>query len=110
MTSEGRKTVNDWKRFAAWTTAVAMAAFVVAGCTAAKSADSNAAVPTKTMQATQTTCPVSGDPIDPRVFTEFEGKKVYFCCSMCIGTFKADPAKYLDGSAPKSSMHPGHGA
>ncbi|MBI2299769.1 MAG: YHS domain-containing protein [Armatimonadetes bacterium] len=40
-------------------------------------------------------CPVSGDPIDPKVTTELEGKTYAFCCAGCIDKFKAEPAKYL---------------
>lgn len=43
----------------------------------------------------QTVCPVSGAKINPKVFTEYEGKKVYFCCDGCIPTFKKEPAKYV---------------
>lgn len=43
----------------------------------------------------QKTCPVMGDPIDPDVFAEYEGRKVYFCCEDCVKKFKANPEKYL---------------
>ena len=43
----------------------------------------------------QKTCPVMGGPIDKNIFTEYKGKKVYFCCPACVDTFKADPEKYL---------------
>lgn len=42
----------------------------------------------------QKVCPVSDYDIDPAVFVEHEGKKVYFCCAGCIGSFQKDPAKY----------------
>lgn len=45
---------------------------------------------------TQTHCPVMGNPIDKKVFTEYRGKKVYFCCPACIEQFLAEPEKYLD--------------
>lgn len=41
-------------------------------------------------------CPVSGEPIDKKVFVEAAGMKVYFCCTKCEGKYKADPAKYSD--------------
>jgi YHS domain-containing protein len=43
----------------------------------------------------QTTCPVMGNPIDPNVFVEYQGKKVYFCCKQCISEFQKEPEKYL---------------
>jgi YHS domain-containing protein len=43
----------------------------------------------------QTTCPVMGGEIDKKVFSDYDGKRVYFCCPGCIDMFKKDPAKYL---------------
>ncbi len=43
----------------------------------------------------QTLCPVTGDKIDPNVFVEYKGKKVYFCCSMCVAQFNKNPEKYV---------------
>ncbi len=43
----------------------------------------------------QKTCPVGGEPIDPAVFVDHDGRRVYFCCAMCIDKFKKEPAKYL---------------
>ncbi|GMV98370.1 MAG: YHS domain-containing protein [Phycisphaerae bacterium] len=49
----------------------------------------------KAMTVAQKNCPVGGHAIDPAVYTEYEGKKVYFCCPKCIDKFKSDPAKYM---------------
>ena len=43
----------------------------------------------------QTDCPIMGMAVDKNVYTEYKGKKVYFCCAGCINTFKEDPEKYL---------------
>jgi YHS domain-containing protein len=43
----------------------------------------------------QTACPVMGAAIDKQFFTEYEGKKVYFCCPGCKAKFQAEPQKYL---------------
>lgn len=43
----------------------------------------------------QKTCPVMGGKINTDVYADYEGKRVYFCCEACIGTFKQDPAKYV---------------
>jgi YHS domain-containing protein len=43
----------------------------------------------------QTNCPVMGGAIDKSIFVEYQGKKVYFCCSMCPEKFQADPEKYV---------------
>ncbi|UCC32818.1 MAG: YHS domain-containing protein [Phycisphaerales bacterium] len=42
----------------------------------------------------QVTCPVTGKPVDKKVFTEHNGEKVYFCCENCIGKFQKEPGKY----------------
>jgi len=43
----------------------------------------------------QTTCPVMGGAIDKNMFTEYKGKKVYFCCPGCKPEFEKEPEKYL---------------
>jgi YHS domain-containing protein len=48
----------------------------------------------------QKTCPVLGNPIDKNIYTEYKGKKVYFCCSMCKPEFEKNPEKYI-GKLPQ---------
>jgi YHS domain-containing protein len=43
----------------------------------------------------QTTCPVLAGPVNKEIFTEYKGKKVYFCCPVCKEKFEADPEKYI---------------
>jgi YHS domain-containing protein len=43
----------------------------------------------------QELCPVLGAKVDRSVFTDHEGKRVYFCCPACISRFKEDPARYI---------------
>lgn len=43
----------------------------------------------------QVRCPIMGGPVNTNVFADAEGKRVYFCCSACIGEFKKDPAKVI---------------
>jgi YHS domain-containing protein len=82
-------------------------ATLLAGCKSEKPVPSEGAAPKAapvtpttspaTTQAaiSQKTCPVMGGPIDPKVYTDYQGKRVYFCCPSCIDDFKKDPAKYL---------------
>ena len=40
-----------------------------------------------------------------KMFTDYKGKRYFFCCEGCPATFKADPAKYKDAPsipAPKA--------
>ena len=43
----------------------------------------------------QTVCPIMGGKINKSVFTEYKGKKVYFCCAGCKPTFEKNPEKYI---------------
>lgn len=44
----------------------------------------------------QPLCPVMKKPVDRNVFTDLEGKRIYFCCQPCVEEFKKNPDKYLD--------------
>lgn len=47
-------------------------------------------------QTEQTMCPVMDNmKINPDVFTEYQGKKVYFCCPDCKAKFEVEPEKYI---------------
>jgi len=48
----------------------------------------------------QTKCPVMGGDIDKNIFVTYKGKKVYFCCKVCIAKFEADPEAYV-GKLPQ---------
>ena len=43
----------------------------------------------------QETCPVMNNPVNKQVYTDYPGKRVYFCCPACIETFEKEPDKYL---------------
>lgn len=43
----------------------------------------------------ETTCPVTGEPIDKSVKTEIMGKTVYACCPGCLASIKKSPELYL---------------
>lgn len=43
----------------------------------------------------QTSCPVSGKPLNSAQVVEHKGKKVYFCCPACPDGFKKDPEKFM---------------
>lgn len=44
----------------------------------------------------QTLCPVMGSEINKEVYTDHNGKRIYFCCAGCVSEFKSDPDKYLE--------------
>jgi YHS domain-containing protein len=49
----------------------------------------------------QTKCPVMGGQVERSVFADWKDernsilKRIYFCCEMCVETFKSNPAKYI---------------
>jgi YHS domain-containing protein len=43
----------------------------------------------------QTICPVMGDKIDKKYYTDYKGYRIYFCCASCPDEFKKDPEKYM---------------
>ncbi len=44
----------------------------------------------------QKTCPImAGNPINKDLFTEYKGKKVYFCCPGCEGKFAENPEECI---------------
>ena len=43
----------------------------------------------------QKTCPVMGSPINPKIFVDYKGRRIYFCCNMCPPVFNKDPEKYI---------------
>ncbi len=52
----------------------------------------------------QTTCPVSGKELDKKeIYTDYEGRRIYFCCEGCVATFNKDPQKFLSAmDAPEA--------
>ena len=44
---------------------------------------------------TQTVCPVLGGNIDQKVYVDYQGKRIHFCCQGCDAEFKKDPEKYM---------------
>ncbi len=71
------------------------------GCSGALVADPDkyfkkAAVEGVLFENIQTNCPVSGKELEEKeVYTDYEGRRVYFCCAGCIASFEKDPQKYL---------------
>jgi len=45
-------------------------------------------------QPVNTTCPVSGQPVDPKFQIVFEGRVIGFCCKNCPGKFWANPEEF----------------
>ncbi len=55
----------------------------------------------------QTTCPVMvGQAVNPKLYVDAAGYRIYVCCGSCLKAVKADPAKYIakmkaDGVEPE---------
>jgi len=48
------------------------------------------------LENVQTVCPVMGSKINRDVYTDYEGRRVYFCCSGCDKKFLENPMTYLE--------------
>lgn len=46
-------------------------------------------------QIAQKKCPVLGGVINPKLYYQYKGQKIYVCCPGCIGTVKKNPEIYL---------------
>jgi YHS domain-containing protein len=44
----------------------------------------------------QINCPVKGGAVNKSIYSDYEGKRVYFCCEGCQGEFAKDPGKYIE--------------
>ncbi len=60
--------------------------------------------PETTAAITQTVCPVMGVPINKNIYTDYEGRRIYFCCAACKGKFEADPETYLTKLAGQAEV------
>ena len=58
-------------------------------------APKEAAAPVASADIAQKLCPVTGDPIDPSIYVDYNGRRIYFCCALCPADFKKDPEKYI---------------
>lgn len=43
----------------------------------------------------QTVCPVLGGNIDKKVYVDYQGERIYFCCQGCDAEFRKNPEKYM---------------
>ena len=111
MNAKNRKLIS----FGVIATVLLIAAVVLNGCKKSEPQDTtgheghdHTAMPTKPAEMIeaakavvaeineQKTCPImTGNPINKNLFTEYKGKKVYFCCPGCEPKFKENPEQYL---------------
>ena len=43
----------------------------------------------------QATCPVMGGPVNRAIHTDYQGKRIFFCCPPCVGQFEKAPEKFM---------------
>ena len=43
----------------------------------------------------QTLCPVLGGNIDQKVYADYQGNRIYFCCQGCDAEFRKNPEKCM---------------
>lgn len=47
----------------------------------------------------QTVCPITGEPFKKDFYSDYQGKRIYFCCQGCVDKFDQNPKKYIDKMA-----------
>jgi YHS domain-containing protein len=100
----------------------ALAVLATAGVAVSAFAGEDVASATPSAVKAQTLCPVMGGKVNPALFVDYQGKRIYVCCQGCVDEVKKDPAKYIakldaDGitiektpaatNAPASTSHQG---
>jgi YHS domain-containing protein len=83
-----------------FTTFIIVLALAFSGCGEKAKKDAAPAGKTGTPAAAQdlkpqTLCPVMGNPIDRKIYVDFQGQRVYFCDNGCAAAFSKDPEKYM---------------
>jgi YHS domain-containing protein len=76
-----------------WIIGLAGLIFLVPAVPSALGDDANSSTPAVTKP--QTTCPVMGGAINKKIYRDYQGKRVYFCCGGCVAAFAKDPEKYM---------------
>ena len=78
----------------------------------AQAEETKANTSSKAINAGNTICPISGEPVDNQTTYEYKGKIYNFCCPACIPAFKKTPEKYIakagQESGTQGSMPEGH--
>jgi YHS domain-containing protein len=82
--------------------AVIAGLMIVSGCAKTETAEKKnaaASASTETTQQTvpvlQKTCPVMGNRVNKDLYYDYNGKRIYVCCAMCIDSVRKEPEKYL---------------
>lgn len=44
----------------------------------------------------QKNCPVMGAAVNKAVYTDYNGKRIYFCCPACIPQFEKNPERFME--------------
>ena len=49
----------------------------------------------KIIPGNQSTCPVTGEKVNKKLYVDHDGYRIYFCCTGCVEAFKKNPGKWL---------------
>lgn len=52
--------------------------------------------PIQAKQIKQQKCPIMGYKPSEKLFVDYKGKRIYFCCGSCPSTFMKDPERYME--------------
>lgn len=74
--------------------AAALVAVGLSGAVVSGEPDAHGGHKSHEAKKAQTKCPVMGGDIDPNIYTEYRGRRVYFCCRQCVGEFAKNPGRF----------------
>ncbi len=58
-------------------------------------AEEKVELPVKAAPILQLVCPVMGGKINPELYVDVDGRRVYVCCAGCTAAILKEPAKYI---------------
>jgi YHS domain-containing protein len=87
--------IRNLKAIIVWASVLLIGLVMMTGCKKSEPSASSGSQEVVAAAVEQTICPVMGNPINKQYFTEYRGKKVYFCCPACKPEFEKNPEKYL---------------
>jgi YHS domain-containing protein len=86
-----------WRRAVITACSLVMAMAATTMCATPKEVKGDSVPSTSTVKKLkpQITCPVQGDPIDKKLFVDYNGERIYVCCKSCLADVQKEPEKFI---------------
>ena len=83
------------KRITSFEMLIVLTGLLIVGPIMLNSCQKNKSYTSKAIGTEQTVCPVTGMAINKNIWTDYKGKRVYFCSPDCKEEFEKNPEKYI---------------